>query len=731
MIGASTHKNAHMICSFFVMFFANSFVSTVPIDHLLSYFLGANEGGTNDNNIPESDIAVEKNPDNIEAAASVNFAPANVRPASQPSSHINIAGVAAAVAAAAGITGPHQTQHPSLENFVHSRARESSGGLSTTSSSAGLPPTPSVHFYDGHHSSGGQHPLPPIPVIAASIPAHSSEYNSFVQPSQLRHASSSSLQNRSGSHGSMHKVPSRTSTTSTGSTNSSASSLTNMAAALALGVPNQVMFMQQKLQSRDQMTGVPINHHNSNALPITPVMGMGSPSGYEMMMLPPPPRFPNGMTAAGGVNPGQMMQQQQMNVNMQQQQQMNVNMQQHQNIMHQQQQSQQQLQIPQVVQSSNYAAAQQQQPNFLPQMNPPSIPAGTGLHPPQPTHIGFPDPNSVTNAVLAQQQQLPQPHELLHQQGVQLPAQTHQQMQHSVQHPQQQQIQIGLSGQTIPITAVPGADGQVHYQIDPSVVPTSGLRYFTKAINEVTKPAEVEDPMVAAEKRQQRLARNRQSARQSRRRKKDHLSTMGTKVRSLQRQLDTELRAKCKSMEVGLVRQRGEVIEKWIADEQRRQAAAADSKEAIAQSRMNLAEILQKAGPNCPIRLAVASHQYHCLRQAFLSTHNRYALWMMMQSSPFFTEASNRRHNSMALAKQKEQQENGETGNDVSEKKTTIGTRANSKQVGEELYNTEKKSGNGVTCQAGDELRNWPLYCNEIGMTMEQEDRIINQAHSQ
>lgn len=238
------------------------------------------------------------------------------------------------------------------------------------------------------------------------------------------------------------------------------------------------------------------------------------------------------------------------------------------------------------------------------------------------------------------------------------------------------------------------------------------------------------------------------------------MKNLGDKVQRLQRQLEAEIRNKVRSMEGGLMRQRSAFIEKWMSQEQQRQkkenddkvaaAAASDKKagneqddEAINKSRKELAMVLHKTGPNCPIRRAVIAHQYNFLRLAFLSTHNRYSIWMMMQSSHFFTESNKRRHNELALAKHQQQQQsaavhpqqkggNGNGGGKVS----AAGTRANSKQIGEEIFNKDKKSGKltkggMVTCEAGDMLRNWPLYCHEIVMTMEQEDRIINQAHAE
>ena len=299
----------------------------------------------------------------------------------------------------------------------------------------------------------------------------------------------------------------------------------------------------------------------------------------------------------------------------------------------------------------------------------------------------------------------------------------------------QQQIQIGLNGQTIPITAVTGANGSIFYQVDPSVVPTSGLRYFTKAINEVSKVDDQKeiDPEVLAEKRRQRLARNRESARQSRRRKKEHLASLAAKVQKLQRQLEAEVRSKIRSMEGGLSRQRCNMVEKWLAEqEKKRFCPASDEHSSNSVDRRDcwnqLAMFIGKTSVNCEIRRAVIAHQYHFLRQAFISTHNHFSVWMMMQSSSFFTEASRRQE--VALAKTGVAAGSISSGSESASK--TVSSRANSKQIGEDIYNEDRKRGKGgVTCYANDGLRMWPLYCHEITMTMEQEDRVINHAHAQ
>jgi hypothetical protein len=301
--------------------------------------------------------------------------------------------------------------------------------------------------------------------------------------------------------------------------------------------------------------------------------------------------------------------------------------------------------------------------------------------------------------------------------------------------PFHQQIQIGLNGQTIPITAVPGANGSIFYQVDPSVVPTSGLRYFTKAINELSKADEQKeiDPEILAEKRRQRLARNRESARQSRRRKKEHLASLAAKVQKLQRQLEAEVRSKIRSMEGGLSRQRCNMVEKWLAEQEKKRCCPASDEHSSSSvdsrdCRNQLAMVIGKTSVNCEIRRAVIAHQYHFLRQAFISTHNHFSVWMMMQSSSFFTEASRRQE--VALAKTGVAAGSISSGSESASK--TASSRANSKQIGEDIYKDDRKRGKvGVTCHANDGLRMWPLYCHEITMTMEQEDRVINHAHAQ
>eukprot|EP00956_Cyclotella_meneghiniana_P023083 scaffold44451_cov53-Cyclotella_meneghiniana.AAC.3 len=318
------------------------------------------------------------------------------------------------------------------------------------------------------------------------------------------------MQDQSNSHGSMPTMPSTAS--------SSASSLSTMAAAMAIGGPNQTMYIHQKLQGR-VVPSSSTEQLNSTS-PITPVNMLCSPAGQEQMMLPPPPRFPSG-NGFTGMNVHQNSIQHpdlQSSQSMQMQSQWN-----------QQQQQQQQFQYsPQTqqhltwIQQMNEAclAAQQQQAFQQPQ--------------PQTQNVNGTNPSPVPNLVVSQSQQA-------------------QSTPFQAQQPNTQQIQVGVDGATVPVTAVTNPDGTVSYHIDPNTaaVPKPALRYLTKAINEVVKPEDPdkEDPAVLAEKRQRRLARNRESARNSRRRKKELLNSLAQKVQKLQRQLDTEITSQIQSME--------------------------------------------------------------------------------------------------------------------------------------------------------------------------------------
>lgn len=202
-------------------------------------------------------------------------------------------------------------------------------------------------------------------------------------------------------------------------------------------------------------------------------------------------------------------------------------------------------------------------------------------------------------------------------------------------------------------------------------------------------------PVPAAEteeKRARRLARNRESARASRRRKKERLATLEKQVTSLFAQVETKRREKIMEMEHALQERRAEELKSLS-------------------SRQDLEELLRETGPNAVVRERVANFQYEKLRQLLLPRHEEFLLWLTLQQDPFFNTAKNAK---AGLA-------NNKAG------------RVSSKQIGEELTNEAKKSGKQnieeedeekVTSQAHDVERMWPLLCFELLVSVDQEERL-------
>lgn len=202
-------------------------------------------------------------------------------------------------------------------------------------------------------------------------------------------------------------------------------------------------------------------------------------------------------------------------------------------------------------------------------------------------------------------------------------------------------------------------------------------------------------PVTAAEteeKRARRLARNRESARQSRRRKKERLVTLEKQVTSLFAQVETKRREKIMEMEQQLEARRLEGMQHIS-------------------TREDLQQLLDETGSNSVVRERVASFQYEKLRQLLLPRHQEYLLWLSLQQDAFFNAAKNNKAN---LASNK-------------------AGRVSSKQIGEELSNEAKKDQkqnieeeeDKVTSVANDVERMWPLFCFELLVSVDQEERLI------
>ncbi|GBG33298.1 Hypothetical Protein FCC1311_095222 [Hondaea fermentalgiana] len=133
------------------------------------------------------------------------------------------------------------------------------------------------------------------------------------------------------------------------------------------------------------------------------------------------------------------------------------------------------------------------------------------------------------------------------------------------------------------------------------------------------------------ERHRRRLERNRESARLSRRRKKENLELLENRVSRLTAELD-ELR-------------RRHLEEANQALQDRRQGLLRDLMSRMSQGsiggdalRGQLHSILQETGPSCSERRAMLEHHYKHLFNLILPPYTKFLLWMMNQGEGFFQD---------------------------------------------------------------------------------------------
>jgi hypothetical protein len=125
------------------------------------------------------------------------------------------------------------------------------------------------------------------------------------------------------------------------------------------------------------------------------------------------------------------------------------------------------------------------------------------------------------------------------------------------------------------------------------------------------------------EKRAKRLARNRESARQSRRRKKEHLAALGKKVNQLQDVLDEARRLSLANMDAALKEKRGRIVANIMEGD----IIDADQ----------LQHVLLETSPNSNVKQEAIRFQYTSMKQALLPNYEEFILWLTLQEEAFFT----------------------------------------------------------------------------------------------
>lgn len=152
---------------------------------------------------------------------------------------------------------------------------------------------------------------------------------------------------------------------------------------------------------------------------------------------------------------------------------------------------------------------------------------------------------------------------------------------------------------------------------------SAALHHFASTISGPSTGNTVE----TKEKRERRLARNRESARQSRRRKKDLLINVESQVSKLNGDIEYE-----RSRQLNLMENQLRVSKSTIIMEARR-CLMNGNMNMVGE---NLDMAIRNGGPNISIRRAAAEFQYNSLRQLILPLYQRFILSMSLRQESFF-----------------------------------------------------------------------------------------------
>ncbi|CAI5744260.1 unnamed protein product [Peronospora destructor] len=197
-------------------------------------------------------------------------------------------------------------------------------------------------------------------------------------------------------------------------------------------------------------------------------------------------------------------------------------------------------------------------------------------------------------------------------------------------------------GQTVPLdsertfasdliaTGTPVSSNSSFQQTQGSVTECSMMRPMTNDDDSSSNMGALDTD----EKRQRRLARNRESARQSRRRKKQYLELLEEKVSQLTESIDRTRASHLERADEALNQVRSEILKSLAADRKN-----GDSEEAVQEKiRQGIMLIQERFGPNCVERLAVKDYNFRQLDNLLLPPYCRFLLWLSIQDESFFDD---------------------------------------------------------------------------------------------
>mmetsp|Transcript_5040 Transcript_5040/g.10161 ORF Transcript_5040/g.10161 Transcript_5040/m.10161 type:complete len:594 (-) Transcript_5040:122-1903(-) len=178
-----------------------------------------------------------------------------------------------------------------------------------------------------------------------------------------------------------------------------------------------------------------------------------------------------------------------------------------------------------------------------------------------------------------------------------------------------------------------------------------------------------------------RLARNRESARLSRRRKKEVLQTMGVRVNTLSNEF-------CEARRLHTLKSEEKLRERRVFLLEELQNSFIEPKNDHKAVQDKFDKISADTGPDCCERRATIDFHWHSLKNLILPPRNRLILWWLLQNKSFFKYG-----------------------------KGCPLDKASSKQVGEKMLNEGKQSHHIEG--------SWPLLCYELSISFEQEQSIL------
>ena len=217
-------------------------------------------------------------------------------------------------------------------------------------------------------------------------------------------------------------------------------------------------------------------------------------------------------------------------------------------------------------------------------------------------------------------------------------------------------------------------------------------------------------PEESEEKRAKRLERNRESARISRRRKKERLTAAEARVWRTHQKIARERQRQIEKLVPGLRKLRSKCISKFLDEENANPAS--------------IMTAVRETSPNSPIFQAVIDFQFNSLQAALFPRYQKLWLWMAMNEESYYATGK---------------EEFTKRDPDKLVVRTSSG-KISSKQVGEDLINSPAPPDNTLidatdgrpddnslarTCHANDAARLWPLFCYEHKFSVDQEDKFL------